>query len=323
MSASYSCLQVEVRRGEHLESLHDVDVSVCDDQGKSILSYGNPNIRCFPRSATKPIQALALFSSGAHKKWNLTSAEWALACASHHGEPEHIQVVQNWLSRVGLTVSDLECGTHGPYNHKSSENLLRGGKTFSAIHNNCSGKHTGFLCDALALGAPTKGYIQFDHPVQKLVTKMTSEFCGLSLDAEDSAIDGCGIPTFCFPLIKMAQGFAAFSKDSEGRQILSWALENPVLTSGSDQFPTLVMKRLNHQVFVKVGAEGVMGVYFPKEAWGLAVKARDGAARAAEVATAHVLKDLGYLTEADTAFLAPQKTNWAGRSVSVLKARYF
>ncbi|MGE0632541.1 MAG: asparaginase [Pseudobdellovibrionaceae bacterium] len=319
MSPKKNSMKIEVRRGDHLESVHWVDVAVVDSAGKMILSYGE-DTKCFPRSAIKPIQALAMMEAGAHEKWSISSQEWALACASHHGEKFHVDIVEGWLRKLGLSSANLECGTHSPYNTKASEEILRKNGQFGAIHNNCSGKHTGFLATALAFGVPTKHYIHFSHPVQKLVTKLTAEFCGISLNEVDSAIDGCGIPTFCFSLSKMAQGFAAFSTDPRGAQILKACLIEPVLTSGSGQFPTLVMGRLNNEIFVKIGAEGVMGAYFPKQGWGLALKARDGAARAAEVATAQVLADLGFLTSSDSTFLSPQKTNWAGRTVSVIQA---
>lgn len=316
-----SALNVQLIRGAHQESEHWVDACVVDASGNLLRAYGNPEVKCFPRSAIKPIQALAIVRSGADKKFNVTSREIAVACASHHGEAMHVEVVDAWLKRMGLSVADLECGTHGPYCDITFQQILKEGQSFSAIHNNCSGKHTGFLATALALGVETKNYLEFNHPVQKLVREITNEFCQVNLKAEDAAIDGCGIPTFCFPLHRITEGFARFSASAEGRKILKSALMFPHLTSGTGEFTIQAMEHMKEKVFVKVGAEGLMGVYFPEENFAICVKARDGAGRAAEVATAHILKELGFVSPSDDALLKPKKTNWAGREVAVCKIR--
>ena len=149
----------------------------------------------FPRSAVKPLQAMALVSSGAVEKFDLSSQEIALACASHGGETMHVEGVRNWLSKVGLQTTDLECGSHWPSHQESAHRMIADGVFHQAEHNNCSGKHAGFLTLALQLGHPHRNYIQPDHSVQLRVKKVLEKSCDVELSKNEPAIDGCSVPT--------------------------------------------------------------------------------------------------------------------------------
>ena len=126
----------------------------------------------FPRSAIKPLQALALVESGAADRFALGEQELALACASHSGEPEHVARVQAWLARLGLDGAALECGAHPPLHAPSAQRLADEGRSPERVHNNCSGKHAGMITLARHLGAPIAGYSRADHPVQRLIAKV-------------------------------------------------------------------------------------------------------------------------------------------------------
>src|SRR6185295_10373924 len=143
---------VEALRGALTESRHRGAVAVVDADGAAVLALGDVAQPVYPRSAVKPLQALPLVESGAADRYGFGDEELALACASHGGEPPHIAVAARMLSRAGLDVGALECGTHWPTQQSSAQALARAGAAPSALHNNCSGKHAGFLCVACAAG---------------------------------------------------------------------------------------------------------------------------------------------------------------------------
>src|ERR1700730_16177995 len=139
---------VEVIRSGLGESRHRGAVAVADAGGALVLGVGDVAAEVFPRWAVKALQALPLVESGAAERYALGDEELALACASHSGEPAHVEVVTRMLSQAGLDASALACGTHWPSSQNAAFALARAGAAPSALHNNCSGKHAGFLCVA-------------------------------------------------------------------------------------------------------------------------------------------------------------------------------
>src|SRR6186713_1710441 len=135
---------VEVLRGALVESRHSGAVAVVDAGGGRVLALGDVEQPVYPRSAVKALQALPLVESGAADKFGFGNEELALACASHGGEPAHVEVAQRMLARAGLEPAVLECGAHWPSHQSSSQALARTGRAPSVLHNNCSGKHAGF-----------------------------------------------------------------------------------------------------------------------------------------------------------------------------------
>src|SRR5215471_21445903 len=160
---------VEVMRGSRIESRHRGSVAVVDADGAPALILGDVARPVFPRSAVKALQALVLVESGAADRYGFGEEELALACASHGGEPGHVAAAERMLRAAGLDSSALACGTHWPLHQPSAQALARAGGTASALHNNCSGKHAGFLCAACAMAAEPAGYIEAQHPVQRAV----------------------------------------------------------------------------------------------------------------------------------------------------------
>ena len=287
--------------------------------------------RSFPRSAIKPVQALALVESGAADAFNLDDAEVALACASHHGEARHVEKVAAWLPRLDLTVADLECGAHLPYDQEAMAALLRRGEAPTALHNNCSGKHSGFLTLARHQGWPCRGYIQMTHSVQQRVLGVLEGMTGLDLTSAPWGVDGCGIPTLAVPLGNLALAMARLSDPAdqpERRQAacqrVRQAMTNePWMVGGSESFCSQVMDATKGRALVKTGAEGVYCGSFPELGLGVALKAADGAGRAAEVAMGHLLQRLEVLTPAETEALGgqlhPCLTNRAGTLVGEIR----
>jgi L-asparaginase II len=322
---------IEATRGALVESRHRGHVALVDAAGGLVLCFGDIEAPIMPRSAVKPLQALPLIESGAADAYGLGSAEIALACASHRGEPRHVARVTSWLARIGLGVSDLECGAHLPANDAAARALIRGDVPPSAAHNNCSGKHAGFLTTARHLGEPTKSYIAHAHPVQRRVAAALAEMTGSDARAAAYGIDGCGIPTIALPLRAWALGLARLAdpanlgpaRAAASRRIVTAMAAEPFMVSGSGSLPTVLMESAGARVVVKPGAEGVYAAILKDRGLGLMIKIEDGAARGADLALVTLLARLGVLDEADqerlARFLDPPLANHAGRLVGKLQ----
>lgn len=305
MPKTHPPLIIDVARATNIESQHTVSAVVVNSQGKIEISLGKTDRRIYPRSSIKSIQALAIILSGAAELFKITDEELALASASHGGEKKHIEIVTQWLNRIGLTQNDLECGSHPPSHQNSAIELFKQGQTFTAIHNNCSGKHTGMLATALALKEATKDYSKINHPVQILIKQIIEDFCSEKIEENQIAIDGCSIPTYFIGMKNLALAMARLG-DSQNfsekyrlasQRIYKANVENPFLIAGTDRYCTQMMNELNKKGLVKTGAEGVMFASLPSLKLGVVVKAHDGASRAAEMAMSWILKELGLLNE--------------------------
>ncbi|WP_112663144.1 asparaginase [Microvirga flavescens] len=323
---------VEVTRGGLVESRHRGAIAVIDADGGSVLSLGAVEYRVFPRSAVKALQAMPLIESGVADKLGLTDKEIALACASHMGEPEHVAVATSTLAKAGRDAGCLECGAHWPLGEAAARGLAARGEQPSALHNNCSGKHAGFICLACGLGEDPKGYVNADHRVQQMVRASLEEMTEASHTADDMGIDGCSIPTYAMRLPALAFAFAKFgsghgmslSAKTAAQRIRRAVAANPFMIAGTGRFDTKVTEALRERAFVKVGAEGVYCASLPELGYGIALKIDDGASRAAEVVMANLLLhflDMGDAEKATVEALAgPVLKNWNGIEVGSIRA---
>ena len=198
----------EALRGGQVESRHEGAIAVVDADGALVWSAGDIDRPVFPRSAVKSIQALPLMESGAADALGFGQKELALACASHSGEPAHAELAGAMLAKTGLDLSALECGAHWPSSQDATVTLARTGAKPSALHNNCSGKHSGFLCGCRQLGFDHRGYVKIGHDYQRLIAATMSEVTDAPHTADNSGVDGCSIPTYAIPLKNLALGFA-------------------------------------------------------------------------------------------------------------------
>jgi L-asparaginase II len=322
---------VEVTRGQLVESRHRGSVSVVDADGAIVLSIGDVDRRVFPRSAVKALQALPLLERGIADKYNLTDEELALACASHSGEPEHVRVAETMLAKAGRDVGCLECGTHWPMGEAASRALAAGGKTPNALHNNCSGKHAGFICLACGTGNDPKGYVGADHPVQRMVREALEDVTGACHSMEKAGIDGCSIPTYAIRLPSLAFGFAKFgtgvglsgAAKAAAERIRKAVAAHPFMVAGTGRFDTRLMEILRERAFVKVGAEGVYCATFPELGYGIALKVDDGHARAAEAMMAGLVLRFLPLSDQERATVEalaqPVFRNWNGIEVGGIR----
>ncbi len=332
---------VHALRGKTLESFHRGALAVVDADGGLVMALGDVDRPIFPRSACKVLQALPLVASGAAEMFKLSDAELALACASHGGEPRHTSAVAGLLTRLGLDAQALECGTHWPSHDGSLKALAHAGTLPSALNNNCSGKHTGFVCVgclmARAAGRDAaefvRGYITPTHPVMREVTAALAAATGCDLSRAPVGTDGCSIPTFAIPLRQLAHGFARVATGvglsvehaRAAKRLRQAVAAAPFFVAGTGRFDTRVMERLGERVFCKVGAEGVFCAALPELGLGVAIKMDDGNnARAAEVVMAAVIEARVRLDDGERQFMRALSdvalVNWNGIEVGRLQA---
>lgn len=288
---------VEVVRGNWVENRHRGAFVVTDADGAIIASAGDIDRPIFPRSAIKSMQALAIFDRHAIEKFRHTSEELALACASHHGEDSHVSNVAHFLERMGLSANDLECGAHMPTNGKARDALRAGRLDPSPLHNNCSGKHSGMLSVALAMGVPTEGYVTREHEVQRAVRAAVEAVIGEALTEDRCGTDGCSIPTWAAPIRSFAQGFARMATGkgldtghaAGAKALFDAATSHPHLVAGTGHLDTLVMAAFKGSVMQKGGAEGVQCGAIRGKGWGYALKCDDGNMAASQAMVAALL----------------------------------
>ncbi|MDP2581147.1 asparaginase [Shimia thalassica] len=294
---------VEIWRGPFLESMHSGHAVVCDDTGQIVESWGDPEAVVLPRSSSKMLQALPLLESGAAADAGLTDEQLALACASHNGSEIHSVRVKAWLEALGKSDEDFRCGPQEPRDIAVRDALIREDKPVCRYHNNCSGKHSGFLTLTKYLNAGPD-YVAVDHPVQKAVKAAFEEVT--QEDTPGYGIDGCSAPNFATTMHGMARAMAFFagaSPDGGARESAAAKLTRamatyPELVAGEGRACTDLMRAMDHKVAVKTGAEAYFIAIVPEKKMGVAVKILDGSTRGAECAIASILVRLGVLDPA-------------------------
>jgi len=322
---------VEVLRGGVVESRHRGAVAVVDADGKAVATVGDVARPVFPRSAVKAIQALPLLESGAADAYGFTEREIALACASHSGEPAHAELARQMLARAGLDESAYECGSHWPLGQEATIALARSGASPTQLHNNCSGKHAGFLCTCVHEGIERHGYVAHGHRLQEMVREALESVTGAAHGSDICGTDGCSIPTYAVPLRNLALGFARMAtgaglsreRAAAARRIFAACTAEPFYVAGTGRADTAMMEAGRGRIFTKTGAEGVFCAAIPELGLGIALKCDDGATRAAEVMVAETLA--GLLPEDDplrsrlAEMARPPLKNWRGIEVGGLR----
>ncbi|MET0938162.1 MAG: asparaginase [Gaiellaceae bacterium] len=267
-------LSVSVRRGGTTEARHRVHAVAVRD-GEVVAAAGDPALICLLRSSAKPIQALLL----ARARPDLDDREIAIACASHRAEPAQVEAVRALLAKAPATEVDLECGEQD-------------GRAPGAIHNNCSGKHAGFLAVCHARAWHTVGYRLAEHPLQQELHEEVARAAELGTSEVPTAVDGCGVLTFALSLEQMARSFAGLTSLDGADRILGAMRAHPELVGGEGSLDTDLM-RLNPGWAAKGGAEGLLCAHAP-DGTGYAVKSEDGNPRPLRPALARFLDmDLG------------------------------
>jgi L-asparaginase II len=291
---------VEVFRGGVVESRHRGAIAVVDGDGGTVFSLGDIERPVFPRSAIKAIQALPLVESGAADAFGFENADLAMACASHSGEPEHVARAASMLERAGLDASALECGVHWPFELPVTLKLAKSGQEPTPLHNNCSGKHSGFLATCMHCGFETKGYVALGSQIQDVVRETMESVTGAPHEIDRCGTDGCSIPTYAIPLKNLAHGFARMAtgtglapeRAKAAKRLMNACMAEPFYVAGTKRACTALMTMAPGRVFVKTGAEGVFTGAVPELGLAFALKCDDGATRASEAMAAGLLARL-------------------------------
>jgi L-asparaginase II len=281
---------VEVTRGHKVESAHRGAICIMDGHGDIVAALGNTEQPVFPRSAVKAIQALPLVESGAADAYGFGQAEIALACASHSGEPTHTSTASAMLAKAGLGEDALECGWHWPMRMEAALDLAATGTKPTQLHNNCSGKHAGFVCTCRHLGIDHEGYVAAGHRSQEMVREAMEALTGAPHGMDVCGTDGCAIPTYAVPIRSLALGFSRMaggqglspSRARAARRILEANMAVPFNVAGTDRLDTRLMEAGQGRIMAKTGAEGVYCCAVPESGIAIALKCDDGATRAAE-----------------------------------------
>jgi len=313
----------EIWRGPFLESAHMGHAVVCDDTGQIVQSWGEAGTLVLPRSSSKMIQALPLIESGAAAANTLTSEHLALACASHQGAGIHTEKVGAWMDAIGKADDDFRCGPQESRDLDVRDAMILAHDPPCRIHNNCSGKHAGFLTLANHLDAGPD-YVDPQHPVQRACLEAFERVTGEP--SPGYGIDGCSAPNFACTLHGMARAmahFAAADADSAEAQLHRAMATHPDLVAGEGRACTRLMRAMNGKVAIKTGAEGFFVAILPDQRMGVALKIADGATRAAECAIAQILVRLGALDPNHPealAFTNGAIRNWDGLETGHMRA---
>ena len=294
-------IEVFLKRGQHLESIHKVHAVVCDKKGRVLMCAGNPEHKSFIRSALKPFQAIPFVSSGASSKINDPLRSIAIACGSHRGSIKHAREAFKILWEFDIDISYLNCPI----------------KENSPLKHYCSGKHAAFLATCKKLNWPLKTYLKGDHPLQIEIFRIISELLNIPASDIFAERDDCGAPTLFLKLIEIAKLYSILSssENAELEQISRAISSNPILISDNNHFDTEIIKASHGKVISKGGAEGILCLGKLNEGLGLALKVEDGSKRAKHAVGLHLLKQLEWITNiriqdiADKIFSLPEGVN--------------
>lgn len=317
-------------RGEHPENVHHGSFAVVDVQGQVLARAGDVDTPVFARSALKPFQAMPLIARAA-ERLGLEDPDIALLCASHNGEPQHVQRVAALLARIGANESALACGSHEPFFLRHNGLQAPAGAVYGPLHHNCSGKHAGMLLLAEALGAPQRGYLEPGHPAQREIAHCVSHWSGVPEHALVAGVDGCSAPAYALPLRALAHAYARLTPNEPDavygaapQRIARAMSRHPEMVSGRGRNDLALMRAGRGDWVSKVGADGVQALASFSRGIAIAAKCGDGQLTPLMVALVAALEQLGWLEEADRKELAqllpPPMKNAAGAEVGEMRA---
>ena len=310
----------QVRNGVE-ESVHRGHVVEVDVNGHQLRGLGDPDHLVNLRSCVKPFGVVALIEAGGIEAFELEGPELALMASSHSGEDLHVRTIQALYRRVGISQTLLACGAEKmPLDELTAARLARDGEKPSPVRHMCSGQHSVFLLLCKLRGWDPTDYWQDSHPAQVAYREVIARAFGTSPDRLKLGIDGCGIPTYAFPLKEIARAYAFLAdpesvRPADGRSSVAAALrivrdamlDNPEMVAGTrDRVDTAVMKAIPGRLVSKGGMEALRGLAIlagPRgsggtaPASGMAIKIEDGDGydRGTWAATVEALRQAGVL----------------------------
>jgi len=310
-------------RGDATDSVHFGSAAVVDRDGRLLFSAGDPHWVATTRSALKPLQAMPFAASGGIQRFGFSPPQVAVMCASHSGEPKHVDAVADMLRKLDCRPDQLMCGVHPPLFYTAHDELPPSNIRFTTLHHNCSGKHSGMLAYCRQCGVALDNYVAFDHPLQQAIRQSVAYFTGVAENRLLAGIDGCSAPNYAVPLSGLARAYARLARAGDDERYgaapaaLATAMTaHPDMVSGDRRNDLALMQSGRGDWVTKVGAEGVQAIGVRSKGWGIAIKVVDGNARGLHPATVSVLDQLGLLDDAQrdelSAWREPQIRNYRG-----------
>lgn len=303
---------VDVLRGETRESFHRGVVCIVDENGNTIAGLGDISQICYPRSTMKLFQHIPLLTSGALEAFDINLEELAIMCGSHNGEEVHVQMANAILDKAGLSKNALQCGAQMPERNKDRVELYRNNLRPQALHNNCSGKHAGFLLYCHYKGYDLNTYLDPEHPLQKEIKAVCADIYEYNIDEMQMGIDGCSAPVYAVPVYNQALAYKnLISKNPALTQyhaafelIVEACSKYPYMLAGDQRYCTELIQAASSRVIGKTGADGVYCLGLKDRNWGIAIKIDDGKMGPQYTVMQTILTQLGVLTEAESKHLA-------------------
>ena len=302
---------IELNRSGTLECQHVGSVAVVNAHGKLLAHAGDAHWLTFSRSTLKALQALPFVEAGGPRHFKLSNEQIALLCASHNGEAAHVAIVDKMLAKTGLTYKALRCGCHVPMFAELGL-FATPGFVADERHNNCSGKHAGFLAYCVQHGHSLDDYIDPSHPLQQAIRRDVARAVGMDANDLKMGIDGCSAPNYAMPLAHLARGYARLASGAREAEFgTSFALlgeamtSHPDMVSGTGRNDLAFMRAGRGDWVTKVGADGVQVVGSKSRGEALAIKLLDGNKPALFAATVEALDQLGWLDDTQRAELKP------------------
>jgi L-asparaginase II len=297
------------------ESVHFGAVVALGPGGDIEMAAGDPNVVVYPRSSTKPMQAVAMVRAGLQLPPELL----AVVCASHDGTPMHTAAALEILHGAGLDEGALANIPSWPLNQATAAGLMRAGAEKTPLLMNCSGKHSGMLATCVHNGwAHDASYLDVEHPLQAAITETVDDLCG-----EPHAhigVDGCGAPAHAMSLLGLARAFrniANGAAGAAGTQVYTAMTTNPEMVGGIARDVTVLMRHVP-LLMAKDGADGVYAAALP-DGRALALKIADGGDRARPPVMLAAQQALGIDTTA-VAPLVEERIMGHGRQVGTVRA---
>ncbi len=309
---------IQLNRGGTLECLHFGAVAVVNATGTLLARAGDPHWLTFTRSTLKALQALPFMRAGGPEHFGFSQQQVALMCASHNGEEQHVTQVQGMLDKVGLNYKTLRCGCHVPGLFTLLDTAPPPDLVYDERHNNCSGKHAGFLAYCVQHGQSLDDYLAPTHPLQQAIRADVASVMGMAAADLIMGIDGCSAPNYAVPLARLARGYARLANGGNDEQFgasfaaLSEAMTtHPDMVSGKGRNDLAFMRAGRGDWVSKIGADGVQVLGSKSRAEAFAIKIIDANKPALFAASVEVLDQLGWLDEAQRAELEP----WRSRAI--------
>lgn len=325
---------VEVTRGGIVESLHRGVIAVVSSEGEVINELGDINLQTFMRSATKPLQAVAVLETGIAEEFKLDLKDIALILSSHSGEIEHVEALKEIMRKIGIDEDSLKCGVHQPLNKEAAKELASAGEAPTKLHCNCAGKHMGQIAASKIKGLSIDDYYEMNHGIQALIRDVLSKFSGVHIGEIIKGVDGCGIPVYGMPLKNMALAYANLCNEElmggmyrkSQNYVLSAMTMYPEMVGGTGRFDTLLMKHFGDRLIGKFGDEGIYCIGLTGKKIGIALKIEDGNGRAVGPAVLELLYQKGIIDKDEVElikeFRNPPLLNHKGEKIGEIRAAF-